>query len=215
MNKPVSALGRTIWKYVAVSLLPLGLLISTPLIHLAVLSLGEAVLLETEPVDPRDIFRGDYVTLNYKISSIPEDLMPEAMTGDETDAYSSRNRTREVYVTLKKDDSGVGSVESVSLSAPASGLYLKSLATRSWNSSFTCDYRLGVYFLPEGTGGEMEEKISHSRVLADVRVLLGRGVIKNLEVAEPLPDVGEETETNVEEAEENGEKNDQDDVEVR
>jgi uncharacterized membrane-anchored protein len=208
MNSPVSALGRTIWQYVAVSLLPLGLLISTPLIHLAVLSFGEVVLLETEPVDPRDIFRGDYVTLNYKISSIPEDLMPEAMTSDETDAYGSRNRTREVYVTLKKDDSGVGSVESVSLSAPASGLYLKSLVTRSWNSSFTCDYRLGVYFLPEGTGREMEEKISHSQVLADVRVLLGRGVIKNLKVVELLPDVDEETETNAEE-------DDPDGVEVR
>ena len=31
---------------------------------------GERVLLGTEPVDPRDIFRGDYVTLNYEISSL-------------------------------------------------------------------------------------------------------------------------------------------------
>ena len=29
---------------------------------------GTTVLLETVPVDPRDIFRGDYVTLNYAIS---------------------------------------------------------------------------------------------------------------------------------------------------
>jgi uncharacterized membrane-anchored protein len=28
----------------------------------------EEVLLQTRPVDPRDIFRGDYVTLSYDIS---------------------------------------------------------------------------------------------------------------------------------------------------
>lgn len=31
---------------------------------------GEAVILETAPVDPRDLFRGDYATLNYEISDL-------------------------------------------------------------------------------------------------------------------------------------------------
>ncbi|MEQ8611292.1 MAG: GDYXXLXY domain-containing protein, partial [Parvibaculum sp.] len=31
------------------------------------------VTLETAPVDPRDIFRGDYVILNYAISSLALD----------------------------------------------------------------------------------------------------------------------------------------------
>lgn len=34
---------------------------------------GELVLLETVPVDPRDLLRGDYVILNYVISSVPKD----------------------------------------------------------------------------------------------------------------------------------------------
>jgi uncharacterized membrane-anchored protein len=29
------------------------------------------VLLKTAPVDPRDFLRGDYVVLNYDISSVP------------------------------------------------------------------------------------------------------------------------------------------------
>jgi uncharacterized membrane-anchored protein len=36
----------------------------------AALNLGEEILLKTAPVDPRDIFRGDYVNLRYDISTI-------------------------------------------------------------------------------------------------------------------------------------------------
>jgi hypothetical protein len=38
--------------------------------------------------------------------------------------------------------------------------------------------------VPEGTGREIESAINSGSVLADVRVLRGRGVIKKLEVAE-------------------------------
>jgi len=35
------------------------------------LAVGQVILLETRPVDPRDLLRDDYVILNYKISNIP------------------------------------------------------------------------------------------------------------------------------------------------
>jgi len=31
---------------------------------------GTEMILRIEPVDPRDLFRGDYVTLNYEISTL-------------------------------------------------------------------------------------------------------------------------------------------------
>ncbi len=37
----------------------------------AILRSGAEVLLKTAPVDPRHFLRGDYVVLNYDISSIP------------------------------------------------------------------------------------------------------------------------------------------------
>jgi uncharacterized membrane-anchored protein len=52
-----------------------------------------------------------------------------------------------------------------------------------WN--YNCDYGLGVYYVPEGTGRALEEAIRDGDVFADVRVLMGRGVIKKLEVIEP------------------------------
>ncbi len=38
------------------------------------------MLLETRPVDPRDLLRGDYLTLNYKISDVPLDLFTPPQT---------------------------------------------------------------------------------------------------------------------------------------
>ncbi|RUY82729.1 GDYXXLXY domain-containing protein, partial [Mesorhizobium sp. M7A.F.Ca.CA.001.10.2.1] len=37
----------------------------------AILRNGKEVLLKIEPVDPRDLLRGDYIILGYDISRIP------------------------------------------------------------------------------------------------------------------------------------------------
>lgn len=37
---------------------------------------GTEVILKTEPVDPRDLFRGDYVVLNYEISTLDLEEIP-------------------------------------------------------------------------------------------------------------------------------------------
>jgi uncharacterized membrane-anchored protein len=37
---------------------------------------GKTILLETRRVDPRDLLRGDYLILNYKISDVPGNLFP-------------------------------------------------------------------------------------------------------------------------------------------
>lgn len=42
------------------------------------LNTGTPVVLETQPIDPRSLFRGDYVRLNYKIS----ELKPQELAGD-------------------------------------------------------------------------------------------------------------------------------------
>ena len=39
--------------------------------HASILQSGTEVVLKTAPIDPRDLLRGDYVILNYEISSVP------------------------------------------------------------------------------------------------------------------------------------------------
>lgn len=57
------------------------------------ISTGTEVLLETKPIDPRSLFRGDYVRLNYMISELDLDQLPG-------DKEFKRNDT--VYVVLTK-----------------------------------------------------------------------------------------------------------------
>lgn len=67
-------------RYLLAALLPLCVLLAAPVKPALVLMLGEEVRLATVPVDPRDVFRGDYVTLRFAVESVPLasfDLSPE------------------------------------------------------------------------------------------------------------------------------------------
>ena len=57
----------------------------------AVLRDGREVVLKVEPIDPRDLLRGDYVWLRYEVSSVPASLvtnMPlQAATCSQAEKY--------------------------------------------------------------------------------------------------------------------------------
>ena len=58
-------------RYLLVALLPVCVLLAAPVRPALILTFGERVRLATLPVDPRDIFRGDYVTLRFAVESVP------------------------------------------------------------------------------------------------------------------------------------------------
>jgi uncharacterized membrane-anchored protein len=64
---------------IAVIALQAAWVIATAARQEMVLRRGTVVLLETNPVDPRDLLRGDYVILNYKISVLPATLFAEQL----------------------------------------------------------------------------------------------------------------------------------------
>ena len=50
----------------------------------AILRNGKEVLLKIEPVDPRDLLRGDYIILGYEISRLPVKLIANIPAGQST-----------------------------------------------------------------------------------------------------------------------------------
>ncbi|MDR1979005.1 MAG: GDYXXLXY domain-containing protein [Synergistaceae bacterium] len=162
----------TIFKYIGIAALPLAVLLFQPATNFAVLAFGAPALLETRPIDPRDFLRGDYVTLGYVISDIPDALFSE-------DKFPEHEGETPVYVTLALDDKGIASVSRASFSRPSDGLYIRG-RLNWWN----VDYGIGVYYVPEGTGREIEDAMRDEdvKVLANVRILKGRAVIKKLEI---------------------------------
>lgn len=110
------------------------------------------VLLETQPVDPRDLLRGDYVILSYRISQFPLALFQPPLT-----EVPPAGKT--VYVVLELRGS-FHEVVSASLEfpTPLSGqTVMRGVAESTWqpvltNAVVRVRYGLERYFVAEGTG---------------------------------------------------------------
>lgn len=166
---------------------------------------GERVWLRTSPVDPRDIFRGDYVRLNYDISRLPRALWGDAVT---TSVQDKANRTRylrekTLYVSLERGPKDVATAIKADLTPPARGLFIRGAFQpgRGWRlgdkvPTFLNDLRYGIesYFVEQGSGLELErgrpEGINGTlRVPLDIEVAIskrGEAVILRHRWAEAL-----------------------------
>jgi uncharacterized membrane-anchored protein len=96
---------------------------------------GETYLLRAEPVDPRDLLRGDFVILNYEISRPPQNIALPSFAWDER-----------VYVRLQPDD-GFWVIETISRER----LEGKPVLQARWQEGRLI-YDLERYFVPEGMG---------------------------------------------------------------
>lgn len=134
---------------------------------------GKEVLLKTVPVDPRDLFRGDYVILRYEISRL--DL--NNLTTD----YINYEIGDKVYVVLEKED-GYGVASKIFKNSPkGEELFLKGAVKNVRDKSLSIEYGIESYFVPEGKGREIEG--FRERKKLDVKVSIdrfGNSAIKSL-----------------------------------
>ncbi len=113
---------------------------------------AQSVLLLVEPVDPRDLFRGDYVTLSYAFSRIPQSTFPPGQP---------------VYVPLVAEPDGRHYRSGGFLhTAPASGLYIRGTA----QSNGRATYGIESFYVQEGTGHDYEAAVRTRRLWASVAI---------------------------------------------
>jgi uncharacterized membrane-anchored protein len=121
---------------------------------------GREVVLKTVPVDPRDLLRGDYVTLRYEISRAEQD--------DEAPPwFFAQNAV--VFVTLEQadDEWAIGGVHQ---EAPDEGLFLRGRVRSSSERWADIVYGIESFFVPEGEGRRYEDARNRDRLWAVVRV---------------------------------------------
>lgn len=148
---------------IALSLVQIGFLSWMIAGRAAILRNGAEVLLRIQPVDPRDLLRGDYVVLAYDISQIPASLIanvPEGMTVTEE---------RPIYVRLAKGADKHWTAVSANLgeppSAPAAAGEIDIRGRLSGGWSFAADtavrieYGIERFYLPEGEGLAIQNDI--------------------------------------------------------
>jgi uncharacterized membrane-anchored protein len=127
---------------------------------------SDRVRFEVVPVDPRDMMRGDYITLGYEFSRLPEDvaLIDERIKSYKTNTNFNQ-KTVDVYVTLKfnlKEDIYKGVF--FGSTPPTKGRYLRG----KLNSNNRIEFGIEAFYLQEGKGTIYEQAIREKKLVAEV-----------------------------------------------
>jgi uncharacterized membrane-anchored protein len=146
----------------------------------AMLSSSRVVTLKVVPVDPRDIFRGDYVILSYEISR----LDPTKIEGDDKFGYGEK-----VLVTLiQSGDTWTATAIAHGKPVMVQGGVIIQGTVQAFDAndtgqttSVSVNYGIESYFVPEGTGHAIEAEARQGNISADIAVdNQGRAAIKAL-----------------------------------
>lgn len=158
------------WSIVAAAVLQAAVLAGMAAQREWVLLTGRTIYLRTAPVDPRDVFRGDYVRLSYEISTVPKRLRRDGLK-DKTP-----KRDTVVYGVLKLDENGRAELLYATDRKPEGELFIRGRADR-WRSADALPIRYGLeaYFMEQDRGlaierGRVRDGI---RVPMDMAVALG------------------------------------------
>ncbi|WP_281888870.1 GDYXXLXY domain-containing protein [Paenibacillus sp. YYML68] len=129
---------------------------------------GDSIKVRTVPVDPRDLFYGDYVTLQYEISTIPLSIWqgsPERL-----------EQGTKLYVVVKSGADGIYEAIAASdkpLEAGAGEYVLIGSTEYYWDHKYSgmgipVRYGIEKFYVPENTGKALEEKAD--RLVVELKV---------------------------------------------
>ena len=139
----------------------------------AILRDGTEVFLKVEPVDPRDLLRGDYVRLGYNISSVSLALFEPALREED------HARQMSVMIRVAAGEGGIWEVRGARLaSAPAVQLGAGEVEIAAvmpygfsqGSESARVDYGIERFYLPEGEGLEIERDMNTRNFFMKVAV---------------------------------------------
>ncbi len=153
-------------------LLQVVILSSMIVLHSLPFIFGEHIIVRVQPIDPRDLFRGDYVILRYDFNS-PQGTSVEGAPQLPDDNYqnTAEMTDRVIYATLELDRDGRHHhAVKWSLERPESGVFIKGLC--SHYSRYRCEVRYGVeaYFVQEGAGLKLEQQRNQHNLSAELVV---------------------------------------------
>ncbi len=155
--------------------IPLLILLAMTIKPQITLLFGQEIVLETKAYDPTDLFRGDYVSINFAISDIPK----SKVTLPPNEIYN-----KNLYVSLKQEGK-FHVVDQVSESKPKQGVYLKGKFREAFNefgevANYRVDYSLDKYFVEQGSGKDLEQESFKGGLIGTVKVLGGYGVLTGI-----------------------------------
>lgn len=119
------------------------------------LSRGTRVMLKCQPIDPRSLFSGDYVVLNYEISEIGEDIIAKS---DIKDIQHLEKKKIFVALKIRPDGKYYGAAAVSENMDVLKKLYPLIIKGRVEYTDATLHVKYGVesYFVPQNEGSAIE-----------------------------------------------------------
>lgn len=125
-------------------------ILATAMVQERGLTKGTVVLLDTRPVDPRDLLRGDYVILEYAINTVAREKFTPPLTSN-----VAVGQTVWVALEPRGEFHDVAFASTQPLKADESRPVLQGTAAHSWwrgTNTVRVLYNLERYYVAEGTG---------------------------------------------------------------
>jgi uncharacterized membrane-anchored protein len=132
------------------------------------LATGREVVLEVVPVDPRSLFQGDYVVLGYPMSRV---AVPPG---------TKLEHEQPLYVTLQKSPDGTFIVAQTNAAPPEATtpdqvvikgrVQYTSEPTERGPVQANVLYGIETFFVPEGTGHDLEKLVGERKLSALIAV---------------------------------------------
>ncbi|MFH1501275.1 MAG: GDYXXLXY domain-containing protein [archaeon] len=111
---------------------------------------GTSIVLATAPVDPFDPFLGQYMQIRYEISTVQS-----------IEGVKSENK---VYVSLKEDNGSIWRLDSVSLTKPRKGVFIRGDVGRVYGDSMSLNYGIEKFFF------ERNAELPTTNITVEVKV---------------------------------------------
>jgi uncharacterized membrane-anchored protein len=148
--------------------------------RVSLITSGREIVLPIVPVDPRDLFRGEYVQLSYPVARVPTGLFSAQTPAAPTP----------FFVTLHQDGednwSPIKVTEQLEPAAKDSEVVLKARRREHWwptSGEVTVNYGIERYYVPEGKGLELESLARNRKLAAVIAVdAKGNAAIKGLAI---------------------------------
>ncbi len=169
--------------FIIALIVPIVILLSMTWKPISTLNTGESIVLETVPVDPRDVLYGDYVMLQFEVEEFSKDKLDPQLIKEFAKHTTGKIP---VYAILQKEDGDIYGLKSVTHKKPSEGIFLKGDMYYYDEEYLEEDQKYFANFLPdrfyvaENTGMQLEDLSRQGQLLADVKVNDGFAVLENV-----------------------------------
>lgn len=166
-------------------LLPVIILLSMTVKPLTTIYYGETVRLQTVPVDPSNLFYGDYVDLDFEAENIAIDVVEKSLRKrleDNTTGSYSQDDSK-VYILLAYSyETDTHKVTRLTVSKPKSGTYIKGILNPYINDGkVKVSIPIEQYYLEDDTGSKLEDKARKGELIATIKVRNGYAILRSVD----------------------------------